>query len=518
LASDTGKTKEIWPLEAVVLRTANSRSYLSSVFKAYRENRVVLTLPRTSEIKAVPGVKITDRQTYEDEPGWFDESYGLVRSVAPAQIALSSGTTGRPKPLLLSHLALSDVVERINSAMEVDSTISEYVGIPIMYSFGFGRCRAVAAAGGRSFLPAHGFDPIEIARMLKTGEVNAISAVPTLWRMILANPEVLGGAGKHVKWIEIGSQYMGSSEKHEMKRLFPHAKIVQHYGLTEASRTTLLDVSATEGPGLESVGKAMGKVEIAIGEGGAIRIRGPHVAEGLVTGAGLKSIKDADGWHTTADRGRIENGLLYYEGRSDELINCGGIKVDPTQFEQRLEEKLGFSGVVSVGGVKDALRGECVLVAIRHGAGIAQKAIETAATEICNDLGLAGGGALVFRQVDHFPKTATGKVRRKLLAELPDRTVQAAWSAVQLNSAPSATRATELQILWAEVLGIPAVSLTESFYDHGGDSLSALTAIMHMEALGFDAKAIQGIFEGKTIAEITGMDESSCFTAQTAET
>jgi acyl-CoA synthetase (AMP-forming)/AMP-acid ligase II len=132
----------------------------------------------------------------------------VIATDTPAQISFSSGTTGRPKALLLSHRALNDVVTRINDAMGVTDEIREYIGVPVTFSFGFGRARAVAVAGGQSYLPPNGFDPTEIGRMLKAGEINAISAVPTLWRVLLAHPEVIGQAGDKVRWIEIGSQYM----------------------------------------------------------------------------------------------------------------------------------------------------------------------------------------------------------------------------------------------------------------------------------------------------------------------
>ena len=109
--------------------------------------------------------------------GWFDERLDPIERDAPAQILFSSAKiTGRPKALLISHRALADVTHRINAAMQVDATIREYVGVPVTFSFGFGRARAVAAVGGRSYLPPNGFDPGEIARMLEAGEINA------LWR------------------------------------------------------------------------------------------------------------------------------------------------------------------------------------------------------------------------------------------------------------------------------------------------------------------------------------------------
>ena len=511
------------PIEAVAFEGANSRAYLDALFDAHAEGRVAAVLPRGQAVRSIPGVRVTARERFADDPGWYARAVAPAASDAPAQIAFTSGTTGRPKPLLLSHRALADVTLRINAAMAVDERISEYVGVPVTFSFGFGRVRAVAAAGGRAYLPPNGFDPAEIGRMLAAGEINAVSAVPTLWRVLLGDPSAIGmAARRRLKWIEIGSQYMARSEKEALKRLFRNARIVQHYGLTEASRTTLLDISETEGAALESVGRPTGSVEIALSEGGLVRIRGPHLADGVVTGAGVKPITDADGWFTTADRGRIAEGLLHYEGREDEVINCGGVKVDPTRFEQRLAERLGAGNAVAAARLPDSLRGERVLVAVEAGAGIDAARLEEAAAAVARESGLTRG-AIALRTLETLPRTATGKVRRAALAEAAagageapspapsapapagEAAPAAAPESAEAAEDPAQARARALQAVWAEVLGTPAVPLDRGFYDLGGDSLSALTVMLRMERLGIDAATARGLLEGRSIAELTGL-------------
>lgn len=517
-------------IEASAFKGANAPAYLEAVFQAYSEGRIVAAMPRMPAVRSIPGVKLIERQEFEDAPGWVELHHRPVADDRPAQISFSSGTTGRPKPLLLSHKALADVVERINAAMELDGNVAEYVGVPVTFSFGFARCRAVAAVGGRAFLPAHGFDPAEIARMLATGEINAISAVPTLWRVLLANADLFRDKGRRVRWIEIGSQYMAREEKEALKRLFPNARIVQHYGLTEASRTALLDISITEGDALESVGQATGSVGVMISEDGLIRTRGSHLADGLVSGAGVKPITDADGWLTTADRGVLVDGHLYFHGRADELINCGGLKIDPAQFEQRLLARLGLTNSVAVGRAEDQLRGERILIAVQHNADIDRTALNGAASEVAAEHGLTASGSLVYVDVDAIPRTATGKVQRDLLSEAVESTkaLDLALSPEEnlppqpgTSSVPDTTaiaRARELQDIWASVLGVAHVSLDENFYDLGGDSLSALTAIVRMEAMGLDPEVARGIFEGRTISDLVGIDQGADVQAsQTAE-
>ncbi len=409
------------PIEVVAFEAAHSRAYLTAVFQAWNAGQCVMALPEGAGRKTVPGTKVLARESFAPDPGWFEGTLPERPVDERALIAFSSGTTGRPKAILIAHGALQDVVTRINTAMGVDDTIREYLGVPVTFSFGFGRVRAVAAAGGKSYLPEHGFDPTEIGQMLAAGEINAVSAVPTLWRVLLANKGTISAdAAQNLKWIEIGSQWMTGAEKLELRTLFPNAKIVQHYGLTEASRSTLLDISAAPEDRLDSVGQAVGDVEITIDGEGRIRTRGPHLALGLVSGAGVKPVADADGWLTTSDRGRIDDGWLSYEGRMDELINAGGLKIDPTAFEQAVNTALGVPGAVAAGRLADELRGEKVLVALRHDAGLSRDRVTKAITAEATRIGLIGTGSFELREVADLPLTATGKVKRADLADLAD--------------------------------------------------------------------------------------------------
>lgn len=493
------------PVDVIAFSGANSRAYLSAVFAAYRASNVVMALPAGLDKDTIAGCIVSSHQSFDSDTGWFEEHLLPIHTEALAQLSFSSGTTGTPKALLLPHRALSDVVQRINKAMQIDNTIREYIGVPVTFSFGFGRARAVAAAGGRAFLPEHGFDPSEIARMLNTGEINAVSAVPTLWRLVLANPDIIGVAGKKLRWIEIGSQYMAGTEKDALRQLFPNAKIVQHYGLTEASRSTLLDISETPLDRLDSIGRAYGDVEIAISAEGAIRTRGPHVAAGRLTEAGVVPVVEADGWLTTSDRGHIEDGWLYYKGRFDELINTGGLKIDPVQFEQRLTEALHTPQGIAVGRVEDSLRGERVLIALDRTVKADRAVVEAAARQILEPMGLTGRGAFEIRQVDAIPKTPTGKVQRSHLAQLQKLTLQREVPASDQHQHSNGSDViVGFQVLWGEILGVEpdSVSIHKSFYDLGGDSLSALTAILKIEAMGIDPQVARGILDGKTISAL----------------
>lgn len=456
--------------EVIGVHQVNSVDFVKSAFQAYNSGNVLAVLKQSNS-----GLSLKQEITPKSGGGWLDLRQDVIRENRPAQIVFTSGTEGAPKAILLSHQALADVVIRLNSIMKLDETIREYVGIPVTYSFGFGRCRAVAAAGGRCFIPEKGFHPVELARMLAAEEINAISAVPTLWRTLLAQPEIIGALGRKVKWIEIGSQYMSRTEKEQMKALFPNAIIIQHYGLTEASRTTFLDVSKTEGDLLESVGQATGNVEVKVSPEGLIMIRGPHVATGQVIGGEIRELVDADGWYKTGDFGRLENNYLYYEGRADDLINCAGIKVNPDLLQDRVHRRLNVENKIAVCRIDDELRGDGFFVAIESGSGIDVKKVQDAAVEELLALGINAKSSVKVQEVKNIPRTDTGKVRRKELSTLYSNT------RIEKKSHGLPDKESSVLDLYAHIFQGTDVKSGDTFRSLGGDSLNYVQVLMLLE-------------------------------------
>ncbi len=467
-------------LRATSLVARSSLAYIRQVFALNQARQPLLNVQPSDASKAAPaGVDIVDRLTTEEGGGWFTEHHALIRDDAPAQVTFTSGTEGPPKGIVLSYANLADAADRIISQMEMTADIREYVGVPVTYSFGIARIRAISAVGGHSYLPPRGFDPLELARMLAAGEVNSLSAVPTLLRILLQSPEVIGDAGKKLRWMEIGSQYMSAAEKMAVRKLFPNAKIVQHYGLTEASRSTFLQISSVRDELLESVGMPVGKTEIAISEDGRIRIRGPHVAEKRIEDGQLRDTRDADGWFQTNDLGHLRDGHLFFDGRADDLINVGGVKINPDQVETRIRERFGSAGKVVVAKVPDKLRGEGVLVAT-EAKGSEVDRLQQIAVEVLKGVGLEASGALHVWHTPAIPMTSTGKPMRRELSKA---------YAAQIDTAPVATEASQaaddgsadVVKLFRNFFPGKKVRPQDSFDSLGGDSLNYIQFSMAFE-------------------------------------
>lgn len=385
--------------------------------------------------------------------------------------------------------------------MHVTPDIREYIGIPVQYSFGLGRVRAVSAAGGAFFLP-HAFDPAEIRRMLDADEINAMSAVPSLWRLVLGAPEIIGDAGRKVRWIEIGSQYISGDEKTAIKRLFPQARIVQHYGMTEASRTTFLVVSDVESRYLDTVGKPTGSAEVAVSDAGVIRIRGPHVAMGMITpDRTLKPLTGADGWLQTGDRGEIHDDYLSYKGRIDDQINIAGVKINAEAIEGEITALVpSAAGQFAIVSSPDALRGEIALLVTEAGADPIAPVVLAAAAQAFENRGIPAAGALRSTRVTALPRTDTGKIARVKLRNTPPPA--AGVPVPQTEEKTLSAAQTPVADTWRRVVGDLQIGPDDTFYDIGGDSLSALQIALTMERQNFTQAAIRATFEGRSLADV----------------
>ncbi|MDQ2670955.1 MAG: fatty acid--CoA ligase family protein, partial [Gemmatimonadota bacterium] len=216
----------------------------------------------------------------------------------------------------------------------------------------------VLQAGGRAVLLPR-FDPSTMLEAIAANGVSCVRLVPAMIRLLLTHDEFRAERLPSLRLILNSSAPVDPESYRELKRRFAQIAVVNSYGLTEASTCTVLpDRLALVHP--DSVGMAIEGVgltvrddagdEVPAGGDGEIWIAGPHVFVGYHRDPQATAAARSGEWLRTGDIGRRDaDGLLYLDGRRDDLINCGGRKVAPELVERCLATAPGVRDAACAG-------------------------------------------------------------------------------------------------------------------------------------------------------------------------
>jgi long-chain acyl-CoA synthetase len=277
-----------------------------------------------------------------------------------AELVFTSGTTGRPKGVRLTHRNVAAAAAHINAVIGTTESDVEVVPLPLYHSSGLARLRCVLSAGGTIVL-VQGFRlPGEIFAALEQHAATGLVGVPAGFAVLLRFGERgLGSFANRLRYVEIGSAPMPLEHKRMLMKLLPRTALFLHYGLTEASRSTFVEFHR-DGAHPETVGMPAPGVRIEVrdengkacgpGVRGVLWINGPHVTPGYWDDADLNAASFADGWVRTGDVGHVdEAGFIHVHGRYDDIVNVGGFKVSPDEVERVLAEHPAVSEAACIG-------------------------------------------------------------------------------------------------------------------------------------------------------------------------
>lgn len=343
-----------------------------------------------------------------------------------ADIMFTSGSSGHPKAVMLTHANVAATARHINAFIGNGADDREVVTVPLNHSFGLGRLRCNLLAGGTLVLvPGLSF-PALIYKALIEHRATGLSAVPAGIAVLLkGGSEHFAASTTTLRYVELGSSRMEGAQKQLLMQLLPQARLCMHYGLTEASRSAFIEFHH-DALRLHSVGRAAPDVQIQIadaagkplrtGETGRIRVRGPGVMQGYWRDRErTRRAIDTEGWLDTGDLGSLdEDGYLYLAGRGDDLINVGGRNVYPPEVEDTVIQHPGVLECACVAAPDaDGLLGEVPVLYV-----VACTDPPPDAATLCrlvtNGVGLHAAPRIV-RYVTGIPKTESGKPRRAVL-------------------------------------------------------------------------------------------------------
>jgi len=392
--------------------------------------KVIVTSPwRLQELQANLSLTALRVVTCLDDLG-SDTRLVFHRSidVDAAAILYTSGSTGQPKGVVISHRNLTSGAASVADYLDIAMDDVILAALPLSFDAGLSQLTTGFMVGAKVVL--HTFlQPNDLAATCARNAVTAITAVPPLWRQIV-EAEWTSEARQDIRRVASTGGHVPGPLLNRLRATFPFARPFLMYGLTEAFRSTYLDPSCVdEKPG--SIGKAIPNNEILVldedgqpcspGGIGELVHRGSTVALGYwnrpeETAAVFKPLPGRQSglvpeyavW--SGDLVHLDDeGYLYIHGRRDELIKSSGYRISPGEIEAVIARA---PSVVesAVFGYNDVNLGQHIVCA----------------------LVLAGGGSLievgafarhelpgymypVLWELPELPRLTNGKIDRQLL-------------------------------------------------------------------------------------------------------
>jgi long-chain acyl-CoA synthetase len=349
------------------------------------------------------------------------------RSTEIADVLFTTGTTGTPKGVMLSHRNVCAAADHINLDVGNHERDLEAHPLPMSHAFGLGRLRCVLRRGGAVALLPDISDLSALFEVLDDYGSTGLSCTPAGLAIIeRLTGQRIGGYSKQLKYIEIGSGPMSLVQKQRLQTMLPGTQLKLQYGLTEAARSISLDLGTAPehldtlgipSPGVRiRIADAEGR-QLATGMTGEIQIAGDHVMQGYWRDPELSRRALAGGWMHTSDMGlQDEHGFYRLLGRSSEIINVGGLKVSPVEVEQWLQKHPGIVDCACTGMADpENIRGEVVRACIVAApSGPADRELR----RYLRDKVEAYAVPVRFDRVDTIPRSSSGKILRAKLREL----------------------------------------------------------------------------------------------------
>jgi acyl-CoA synthetase (AMP-forming)/AMP-acid ligase II len=368
-----------------------------------------------SGLGSVPTVGVTDL------PGGGSPASGV--SAGPgdtAVLAYTSGTTGRPKGVPLTHGRLTASIRSAMAAWRWSADDVLAHALPLYHQHGLSGLHAALIAGGTVHIRSR-FAPAELVRTIGDSGATVLFGVPTIYQALLA-ADVDAAPLSGLRLAVCGSAPLNPGLARRLAGTLGCVPLIR-YGTTETGLNVSNPIDHRRGdtvgvplPGvLARIGVENGAAEP--GTDGEIQLRGPQVFSGYWHDpAATRAAFTPDGWFRTGDIGAVDpaTGHLSIKGRTKEMIITGGLNVYPREVEIALEEHPSVAEA-AVAGVPDERWGEQVTawVVLRDGHAFDEAALIAYARER-----LAGYKCpkRVFRRAA-LPRNHVGKIVRSALRQ-----------------------------------------------------------------------------------------------------
>ncbi|GAA0936688.1 FadD3 family acyl-CoA ligase [Actinocorallia libanotica] len=333
-----------------------------------------------------------------------------------ADVIFTSGTTGRPKGVMMSHrqtLRLYAEWCDLAGTREGDRYL---IVNPFFHTFGYKAGCVASLIRGMTILPVPVFDVDQVLDLVEREKVTVLPGAPTVYHSLLAVPGDRGvRAGRDISSLRVAVTGAADIPVELIRRVsteLPFTSIMTGYGLTEAGTAT----ASRPGDSFEHIATTVGTpcdgVEVRIADDGEVLVRGYSVMRGYLDDPeATAEAVDADGWLRTGDLGSLDDGgRLKIIGRKKDMFIVGGFNVYPAEVEDFLMEHPAVAQAAVI-GVPDERLGQVCKAFVVPREPVAEEELIAWSRE--RMAGYKAPRSVVFRE--ELPLNATGKVMKDRL-------------------------------------------------------------------------------------------------------
>lgn len=426
-----------------ILRDCNAHTLITSTSRLDALTAELSTCPDLQHVVLVDG---TDASAPVTDPDVGVTSWDTLRAAPPdaqpmprridtdmVAILYTSGSTGMPKGVVLSHRNLVAGAESVAEYLNNSPDDRLLAVLPLSFDYGLSQLTTAFRSGGSVVLMDY-LLPRDVIRSVARFGVTGLACVPPLWNQ-LCQLEWPVEAGQRLRYITSSGGAMPRSTLDALRKALPETEIFLMYGLTEAFRSTYLPPAELHRrPG--SMGHAIPNAEVLVvredgtecepEEVGELVHRGALVALGYWNAPERTAarFRPAPGqpaelpnpemavW--SGDRvWRDADGYLYFVGRNDEMIKSSGYRISPAEIEEVAHRCSGVAQAVALGVPHPTLGEGVVLVVQTEDATLSAESVSDHCRKHLPQFMVPH--AVHLREV--VPRNANGKIDRTTLRE-----------------------------------------------------------------------------------------------------
>ena len=361
------------------------------------------------EFTGPPGVPVIDLKS-----GFLDGGSPLERHVHGddvADIVFTSGTTGRPKGVLMTHAQTLRLYEEWCDLADLRTGDRYLIVNPFFHIFGYKAGCIASLIRGATILPVPVFDVERVLDLVERERVTMLPGPPTLYHSLL---EARAKGGRRdlssLRCAVTGAADIPVELIRRIAEELPFRSIMTGYGLSEAGTVT----ASRPGDSFEDIATTVGTpcdgVEIRVADDGEVLVRGYSVMSGYLDEPAAPA-EDEHGWLHTGDLGTLDGrGYLRIVGRKKDMFLVGGFNAYPAEIEGFLLRHPAVAQVAVI-GVPDARMGQVgKAFVVRHGPVTEAELIAWSRERMA---GFKVPRSVEFRE--ELPLNATGKVMKDRL-------------------------------------------------------------------------------------------------------